>query len=308
MDNNVLRQRLTEALNNKKNDINSFIWKGPRKKVNGTVVQEETKLVDATPKQLQQFYDYCNSMLYNKDKDHPGRVVLLGQIKNERNKCNVELFLRYVENSYKQSDRKKTPRFLFLEQLREAIDNTPNFPRDKMSDITISSFSSYDVPEEFAQLTIDDITKGCLNQLGIFNKKRISLQFLLNLGICLSKDEKKELLKDARYLGITLEEAIKERCELKDDIAVRIIPEGGLTFTEFRAMVNLRHREYPNIATNYRSNTIEYISMTTDQLKALREKVLFHLEDRILKHISQWESRMKQIMQVAESRGIELCQ
>ena len=46
---NTLADKLTEALNAKKNDINNFVWKGKKKKVNKEFVQDEIKLVDATP-------------------------------------------------------------------------------------------------------------------------------------------------------------------------------------------------------------------------------------------------------------------
>ena len=44
----VLGDKLKEALSDKANDVNSYVWKGP--KVNG--VQEEIKLVDAGYDQL----------------------------------------------------------------------------------------------------------------------------------------------------------------------------------------------------------------------------------------------------------------
>ena len=52
----VLGDKLGEALSAKANDINNFVWKGP--KVNG--VQEEIRLVDADFYQLQKSYNHCN--------------------------------------------------------------------------------------------------------------------------------------------------------------------------------------------------------------------------------------------------------
>ena len=48
----VLREKLMEAIEAKNNDINTFVWKFPRKS-DGT--QEEIRLVDATPEQLKTF-------------------------------------------------------------------------------------------------------------------------------------------------------------------------------------------------------------------------------------------------------------
>lgn len=284
---------LAKALSDKKNDINSYIWKGPRKYVNGKRIQEETKLVDATPEQLQKFYDYCKSMLTNTSSQNPGRLILLEKVKEERIKCNVELFMRYIENAYQSSERRKIPRFLFLQELREAMDATPDFPIDKVDSITISTFKSYNIPEEFAHLTIKDVTNGCLNQLGIFNKKQITLPFIINLGICLTKKEKKEFNNEYKMTGRDVNEIIHERCGLKDSLHLKIIPNGSLSYSEFRSMIMLRN--------------IEYSLMTTDQLKVLREKVLFHLEDEIRLHIKQWKTRMSQIETVAKARNITIC-
>ena len=57
---NTLKEKLTEAINARNNDVKSFVWKLARK-ADGT--QEEVRLVDATPEQLQQFFNHCHSML-----------------------------------------------------------------------------------------------------------------------------------------------------------------------------------------------------------------------------------------------------
>ena len=91
---NTLKEKLTEAINARNNDVKSFVWKLARK-ADGT--QEEVRLVDATPEQLQQFFNHCYSMLYSTDKLNPGRYVLLDIIKEQREKCNVELYLRRLK-------------------------------------------------------------------------------------------------------------------------------------------------------------------------------------------------------------------
>ena len=78
----LLGEKLSSAMNaaeeakklmreNKKNDINSFVWKGAKQIVNGEVKQNEIKLVDATESQLNEFYDHCVSMLTSTDKVNP---------------------------------------------------------------------------------------------------------------------------------------------------------------------------------------------------------------------------------------------
>ena len=83
----VLGDKLASALEAKTNDINSFIWKGPKKE-NRT--QDEIKLVDATPDQLKEFYEHCKSMLYSTDKVNPGRYTLKDIVRDQINKCNTE--------------------------------------------------------------------------------------------------------------------------------------------------------------------------------------------------------------------------
>ena len=80
----MFREKLASAIDRKNNDINSFIWKGRKQEVNGVLVQEEKRLVDCTEEELRGFYAHCDSMLYNTNKDYPGRYVLLDIIKDQR--------------------------------------------------------------------------------------------------------------------------------------------------------------------------------------------------------------------------------
>ena len=80
-----------------KNDINSFIWKGEKREVDGKFVQDEKRLVDCTLEELQRNYDYCKQMLYNENKQKPGRYVLISIIDDQIQRCNCELFLRWLK-------------------------------------------------------------------------------------------------------------------------------------------------------------------------------------------------------------------
>ena len=46
-----IKEKLTKAIEEKNNDIKSFVWKFAK---NSEGIQEEIKLIDATPEQLQQ--------------------------------------------------------------------------------------------------------------------------------------------------------------------------------------------------------------------------------------------------------------
>ena len=50
----------------------------------------------------------------------------------------------------------------------------------------------------------------------------------------------------------------------------------------------------------------KYSELTTDQLKTLRNVILFALSDEVRFHINQWESRITQLKEVAEFKGITL--
>ena len=87
-------------------------------------------------------------------------------------------------------------------------------------------------------------------------------------------------------------EVIKERHNLRPNVNLR--PNfKGLTYTELRAMLNLKTKKYSDLST--------------DQLLVLRDKVLFRFEEEIDFHISQWEERIRQLEEVAQAKfGVSL--
>lgn len=285
---NTLKEKLTEAINAKNNDVKSFVWKLARK-ADGT--QEEIRLVDATPEQLQQFLNHCNSMLYSTDRLNPGRYVLLDIIREQRDKCNVELYLRKLkEGAFTNGE--SYPRHLYCQDILSCINkNKEHFPQNKLKEISITSITG-GVPSEFSRISIDSVINGCLDTLGIFDNKHITFSFILNLGIYLTPEEMKEFNeKDKDGNPRSKLEIIKERLNIKPSVRLIVKPT-GLNYTELRAMLNLRSNKYSKL--------------TTDQLIVLRNKVLFRLEQEVNSHIEQWEDRIRQIKLTAQSRGITL--
>ncbi len=286
---NLIKEKLTEAIEAKNNDIKSFVWKLARKS-DGT--QEEIRMIDATPEQLQHFYDHCMSMLHSTNTQNPGRYVLLNLIEEQRRKCNVELFLRKLESGDLCVDNKPYPRYLYIQDIRAFMNNhKENFPSDKLNEISISALSS-DLPREFNRISIEEALDGGLDQLGIFSNKHITFSFILNMGICLTPEELKEFNeKDKEGNTRSKLELIKERLNIKDTVRL-IVKPSGLNFKELRAMIGLKQKKYSDL--------------TTDQLTTLRNKVLFRLEDEVKFHIRQWEEKVRQITKVCESKGIKL--
>jgi hypothetical protein len=284
----VMRDKLTEAMEAKNNDIKSFVWKLARK-ADGT--QEELHLVDATPEQLNQFYKHCLSMLHSTDKLNPGRYILLDIISEQRKKCNVELFLRKLESG-EICANKPYPRHLYLQDLRAYMNaHKADFPSKELKNISIAACTG-GLPREFERLSIEEVLNACLDGLGFFNNKHITFSFILNLGVYLTPDEMKEFdVKDKDGNTRSKLEVIKERLNIKNTVRLTVKPT-GLNFKELRAMVNLKPKKYSDL--------------TTDQLMVLRNKVLFRLENEVMFHIDQWEERIRQLKLVAESRGIAL--
>ena len=262
----IIRERLEEAMASKKIDVKNFIWKGEKKEINGVMTQEEIRLIDADEKQLNKFYNHCMSMLYNQDKQNPGRYLLLDIIKDQIARCNCELFLRWLEQE------KGKPRFTFLSDVRTILDNNKeNIP--DTTNIPISTIVG-GCPDEFKEIPISLIIDGCIDRLGYFNKQHITLSFILKQGLWFTQQELKDLTEKNED-GTTKDrvEVVKERLGLiKPGINPYITPK-GLNFAQLKAMISLRSKKYSEL--------------TTDQLKTLRNVILFALSDEVRFNINQ---------------------
>ena len=281
----IIRERLEEAMASKKIDVKNFIWKGEKKEINGVMTQEEIRLIDADEKQLNKFYNHCMSMLYNQDKQNPGRYLLLDIIKEQIARCNCELFLRWLEQE------KGKPRFTFLSDVRTILDNNKeNIP--DTTNIPISTIVG-GCPDEFKEIPISLIIDGCIDRLGYFNKQHITLSFILKQGLWFTQQELKDLTEKNED-GTTKDrvEVVKEKLGLtKPGINLYITPK-GLNFAQLKAMISLRSKKYSEL--------------TTDQLKTLRNIILFALSDEVRFHINQWEARISQLQEVAKLKDITL--
>lgn len=283
----MLKEKLEKAIKDKENDITTYVWKGRKQEINGQLIQDEKRLIDCSEQELKSFYEHCNSMLYNDSKEYPGRYVLLNIIEDQRQRCNTELFLRWMENE------KHVPRFAFMGSLREAIDEN----KDYIESIGgIKAFPIGEVvgkcPAEFYNIPADLVLDGCIDKLGKFNKQHITLTFILKQGLWFTPQESKDVTeKDSKGNIRERAEVVKERLGLKPSVNLYMTPK-GLSYTQLRAMVNLRSKKY--------------FELTTDQLTVLRNKILFCLEDDVKFHILQWETRKEQIKKVCEALGYTL--
>ena len=281
--NTVLGDKLTQALEKKNTDINLFVWKGRKVEKDGKFVQEEKKLVDCTEAELRGFYAHCESMLNNESEKDPGRYVLIKITKDQRMRCNTELFLRWLNTEH------AIPRFRFLEALNGFFDTN----KDQIDPKTFPIGEIIeDCPEEFADIPSSWVHTGCLYQLGHFDKKHLTLSFILKQGVWFTTQESKDLTeKDADGNLRDRLDVVKEKLKLPQ--AVRIHTKStGLSYAQLRALINLKSKKYSDL--------------TTDQLRLLRDRILFNLEDEAKAHAKQWEERKRQIEQVCEAKGFTL--
>lgn len=265
---------LAKAIDSKKNDINSFVWKSQ----NGT----DVRMMDMDADGLQKAYNHANSMLYSENKWTPGKLVIRKNINRAWNDCNVELFKRFMINESNVFTTNKD----LLDYLLAAKKQYDASDSDEIT-VIISG-----VPTIYERVTIGDLLNSCFDKLGTFNKKLISDKFILSQGIWLTDDEKKELTEYEsdgtmrKWLDV-----VKERLFLAN---VRLrIDQKGLSYSEFRALIQME--KLPKIS-----------ALSTSTLKLLRDKILLLLDGDLNYHIDKWMEIIKQIEKVAEYKGITI--
>ena len=132
------------------------------------------------------------------------------------------------------------------------------------------------IPEEFRDVTIENVLDGCLDTLGTFDKRHLSLNFLTKLGVWFTPAELKDLTVKDEVTGKNKDriKVIIERLRLNPNTQIKVSSK-GLSYAELRSMLTLKVKKYSDL--------------TTEQLLTLRNKVLFRFENEIDYHISQWE-------------------
>lgn len=283
----ILGAALKKAVENKKNDFSSFVWKGEKIKEGEHYVQKNEKIAEMSPERLKECYNHCEKMLYNEDPKHLGRYNVLEEVTDQINKCNVELLLRYYENAYmhndNRSDMKRRSLWISLRQLQA---NNPEVT--DWSKVPITMISE-DLPSEFHDVLVSDVMDGCIDYLGVFNKQHLTMTFITKMGLWFTKAEENELKGNSNAERLKI---AKERLHLPDKLNLRF-SEKGLSFHEMRAMLVLPKKQ-------------KYVDMTTEQLSTLRNKVLLRFQREVDGHIYSWKRLQRQIELVARSKNIKL--
>ena len=282
----VLGDKLAEKLAEKANDINNFVWKGP--KVNG--VQEEIRLVDADFYQLQKFYNHCNEMLYNNDSKYPGRVVLKDIVQDQIQRCRAELLIRWL-----RSEKQYTTTNC-LEDLRAIISNN----KEELTQEVIKTYAIGNImnglPIEFERVPISLVMDACLDSLGVLDNSHLTLNFIVKMGLWFTPQEmQKPVAEGGLYKkdpetgkAVNRLEVVTKELRLNPSISLRI-DNTGLSYAEFRSMCRLKRDKYANL--------------TSDQLRLLSNKVLYRFQDQCEMQAKQWQDKIAEILKVAESKG-----
>lgn len=287
--NTVLGEALDSALKAKKKDYSNFVWKGEKRKEGDKYVQESKRLIDMTESELKKCWEHCDIMLYNDNPKHLGRYNVLDEVNEQIAKCNVELLLRYYENSYQRDEtRGAIKRFTLMLNLRKLIENNPEI--EDWSVVPITQITN-DLPPEFHTINISEVLDGCIDALGIFNKEHLTMTFITKMGLWFTKAEENELKGETNSNTERLRIA-KEKLHLPAKLVLRF-SEKGLSYHEMRAMLTLPKKQ-------------KYADMTTEQLVSLRNKVLLRFQREVDGHIYSWRRLQKQIELVASEKGYNL--
>lgn len=266
-------------------NINSYIWKSNKTMDNdGRYLQSEKMMVDMSEVELNNAYNHCRTMLFNKDSQNPGRYLVLDIISDQRKRCGAELFLRYAEQKMGAS------RVNLISAINEFKQNNKKQLAGIKPTINIV-FTN--LPVEYDTVPLDLVLDGCLDRLGAVNKKHITRSFILRQGVWLTPEEAKDLTEyDYNNEVIDKLQVIRERLGIKD-VEKLSINSKGLSYSELRSMIMLK----PNK---------KYRDLTTAQLETLRNKILYILEETVRKHIEDWDTRMAQIEEVAKYNNYKL--
>ena len=267
---------LKNAMANKTNDLNQYVWKGKDGK--------EIRLLDMSPDELQKVYNHTTDMLYNTNKYTPGKLQVKKNIRTLISHCNAELLKRYIIHECSVDILKSPIEIIqFIRDSKKANNLTD-------TDSVTTLFNH--LPKEFESITLDLLLSSCLDQLDIINRKMISDNFILSLCIWLTDSEKFDLTEyDSNGQIRPWMEVIKERLILPN-IKLRVDPK-GFSYSEFRSLIHLS--PLPKIS-----------SLPTDTLRLLRDKVFILLDADTDYHIAKWEEIKSNIEKVAEYKKITL--
>jgi hypothetical protein len=134
------------------------------------------------------------------------------------------------------------------------------------------------------------VIDGCMENLGVLKNKNLTVNFIVNYGVWIRKDDTAML--DNHYPGInSIKTKIINYLSWPPNTKVRISPK-GLTLNQIRFIASVKDTKFNK--------------MTTDQLTLLRNRILIDIEDHLKKKATFWSRKINEIKAVAEKREITL--
>lgn len=277
-----LKDKLTTAIENAAfvpaPEIMNYIWKGPKIIQNdGTIKQEQYKLIDCSKEQLVGFLNHCYEMLYNKDNKNPGRIKVKTEVYQQIFKCNAELFVRaQIANGI--------TRFNFLAIIRRHL-NDNSLSINDLKGLTLKDIISNEL-YEYGDIPVEVVMDSCLDKSGLFSRQHITTTFILKQGLWLTNEEYKEheaYIKNKTKKDI--EEYFKKVLGVNKKHNLKIVST-GLNLAEMKEALSIKD--------------VKYSLMGTEKLKILRDKLLFVLLKDIDNHIEQWQNLIGKIQAIIE--------
>lgn len=272
-----LADKLTQAIDKKNNDINSWVWR--------TSGGKNVRMMDMTPEQLQRAYSHVDQMLNNQDPYHPGVQRKRDQVRKMWDCANTELLLRHIIYDCNIEGLRTNKDLLDFISAHKKANNISN------SDSISTIFNG--LSEGYSRITIDSLLSACLDTLPAFNKKLLSDKFILSLGIWLTDQEMKDLTEyDDNGKVRDRKTVIKERLLLNPAVEIHFNSR-GLTFNEFRMITQIDGRP-------------KFSMLSTSVITLLRDKLLLVLDQDLEYHIQKWSTLKEHLELVAEQKGITL--
>lgn len=271
-----LGDKLSKAIEKRSNDINSWVWI--------TKNNEQVRLIDMSLEDLQHCYTHTLDMLYRTTNYKFGKYEVRKNIRKIYDACNAELLHRYIQHEL------NTDIFRTNKDILDYINKFKEVNHVTNEDSITVMFSG--LPKEYESLLIGDLVKACLDSLEPINRRIISDEFIMSLGIWLTDEDKKDLTEfDARGKMRPWVQVMKERLFI-DGGFFRVNPS-GLSYNELRGLINLESRA-------------KVSTVPSATLRLLRDKVLLMLDNDLEYHIKKWKDLQVKIETVAEYKGWEL--
>lgn len=263
-------------------NLNKYEWR-TSKDENG--VYKTYKLMECSFEQLHSFYKHCQSMLENEESTHLGRSVIMNMITSQISKSYAELVVRMMVGVGKSY----STRLELYQALKHFIELNPNVFVDAESKKNFSIVNAISgLDSKFTSANLEDVMNACLSSLGKIQLTKISLNFILSLGINLNKESQE-----------VVESWIRTNINLPKDTKLKF-KTTGITKEELYDIIKMK-----SDSTNFGKFVFakDYNDLSSSQLNLLVTKLLPALYNKCGYQKFLWAKKMKEIQDVGLAKG-----